>query len=149
MDSLLQQKPYENIIKRIDHLTPQAQPKWGKMDVAQMLAHCQGPLQVALGELPMKKPGPIKKLLFSFFKKSLYSDTPWKKGLPTSKEFRVVDQRNFDAEKKELLKWIDRFHAEKNRTEWPPHPFCGRFTPEQWGMMQYKHLDHHLTQFGV
>lgn len=149
MDSLLQQKPYENILNRIAKFTTNSQPKWGKMDVAQMLAHCQGPLKVALGELQMKKPNAFMRLLFLSFKKSLYSDKPWKKGLPTSKEFLVVEQKDFETEKQELLKWINLFHAEKNRANWPPHPFCGHFTTEQWGKMQYKHLDHHLTQFGV
>lgn len=149
MESLLQQKPYENIIQRLEKLTPESQPTWGKMDVAQMLAHCQGPLKVALGKMDMKKPNAVMRMAFKLFKKSLYSDKPWQKGLPTSAEFKVVDQKDFDTEKKALLEWVAAFHAEKNRTDWPPHPFCGQFTPEQWGKMQYKHLDHHLTQFGV
>lgn len=149
MESLLQQKPYENILNRLDKLTPETQPTWGKMDIAQMLAHCQGPLKVALGKMEIKKPNVLMIMVFKLFKKSLYSDKPWQKGLPTSAEFKVVDTKDFETEKKALLEWIAAFHAEKNKTDWPPHPFCGHFTPEQWGKMQYKHLDHHLTQFGV
>lgn len=151
MQSLFQQKPYENILLRIEKLTPESQPLWGKMDVAQMLTHCQGPLKVPLGELQLKNPGFLVKLLFKFkpFKKTIYNDALWKKGIPTAKEFKVIGLREFETEKKELIKWIDAFYAEREKTDWKPHPIFGYLTAEQWGKTQYKHLDHHLTQFGV
>ncbi len=149
MKSLFETGAYNEIIDRLERLNPESQALWGKMNVAQMLAHCKEPLKVPLEKIILKKPNAVMKFLFSFFKKTLYSDKPWKKSLPTSKEFIIADARDFEKEKKELMAWVNEFHAEKNKTEWPPHPFCGPFTPEQWGKMQYKHLDHHLRQFGV
>ncbi|GGD87386.1 DUF1569 domain-containing protein [Planktosalinus lacus] len=149
MQSLFTKSAYDEILTRLDNLSPESQAQWGKMTVAQMLAHCSEPLKVPLEKLKMAKPNPIMKLLFSFFKKSLYDDKPWKQGLPTSKEFKIVDQRDFQEEKEQLKSLIDEFYAERDKTDWPPHPFCGHFTTEQWGQMQYKHLDHHFRQFGA
>lgn len=83
------------------------------------------------------------------FKKSMYSDKPWRKNLPTIKKFKVEDEREFEAEKKTLNELITAFHGRREQKEWNPHPMFGEFTPEQWGKMQYKHLDHHLRSFGV
>jgi len=147
--SLFNEEAYTKILERLDSLSPESQAQWGKMDVAQMLAHCQEPLKVPMRKLTLAKPNAIMKLLFSFFKKSLYDDKPWKQGLPTSKEYKIVDERDFQKEKDALKSLIEEFYSERNKTEWPPHPFCGHFTTEQWGKMQYKHLDHHFRQFGV
>jgi hypothetical protein len=147
MKSLFSDDTLTEIKNRIENLEPNQRPTWGKMYASQMLAHCKFPLQVALEELQLKKPNLFKRLLFSLFKSSLYNDKPWKQNLPTAKEFVVTDEKVFKKEKIELLEYIDRFHEKKNQTNWPPHPIFGSFSNEQWGKMQYKHLDHHLKQF--
>lgn len=149
MKSLFSDDAQIEIKTRLEKLQPNQNPKWGKMNSSQMLAHCQFPLQVALEELQLEKPNMFKRILFSLFKSSLYDDKPWKQSLPTAKEFIVSEEKVFNAEKAQLVQYIDRFHAKKTKTEWPPHPMFGAFTNEQWGKMQYKHLDHHLKQFGV
>lgn len=149
MKSLFTEPAYAEINSRLDTLSPQSQAQWGKMDVSQMLAHCREPLKVPLEKITLAPPNAVMKLLFSFFKKSLYDDKPWKQGLPTSKEFKITDPRDFHKEKEALKSLINEFHTEKDKTDWPPHPFCGHFTTKQWGKMQYKHLDHHFRQFGA
>lgn len=149
MKSLFSDDAVSEIRTRIELLQETQNPKWGKMNVSQMLAHCKFPLQVALGELALEKPNVFKRILFSMFKSSLYNDKPWKQNLPTTKEFVVSSDKNFNKERTDLLEEIEKFHAKKEQTEWPPHPMFGYFTREQWGQMQYKHLDHHLTQFGA
>ena len=149
MKSLFTEAAYAEILERLEKLSPESQSQWGKMNVAQMLAHCQEPLKVPLEKITLKPPNAIMKILFSFFKKSLYDDKPWKQGLLTSKEFKIVDERNFQEEKENLKSLLAEFYAEKDKTKWPPHPFCGLFTTDQWGKMQYKHLDHHFRQFGA
>lgn len=140
---------YDEIMGRIEKLDEQSKAKWGQMNVSQMLSHCNFPLQVALQDMSLEKPNILKRLLFSAFKSSLYNDKPWKQNLPTSKEFIVNDDKDFKTEKGRLLELINRFHKEKKKSIWPAHPMFGEFTQEQWGKMQYKHLDHHLKQFGV
>lgn len=146
MKSLFENEAYSEIKERLNELTKESVGKWGKMDVAQMLHHCQQPLNVSSGK------GNLKKQFFPLaflFKKMLYNDKPWKHNLPTAKGFKITDNKEFETEKYELEKLIDKFHVKKNETQWEPHPVFGKFTPQQWGKMQYKHLDHHLKQFGV
>lgn len=147
MKSLFDENAKKEIEGRIHQLTSSSTPVWGKMNVSQMFHHCQFPLKVALQkEHPSLKPNLFAKL---FFKKALYNDKPWKKNLPTHPKLKVVEQKEFDDEKKALLSLVVEFWDQRDKKEWNPHPMFGKFTPEQWGKMQYKHLDHHLQQFNV
>ena len=114
-----------------------------------MLNHCQNPLLVALGRKKLTKPNILTKLLYRSFKSAMYNDKLWKKNLGTPKEYKVVSEKDFHIEKEKLLGLIDDFYAERNKEKWDPHPAFGQFSHDQWGMLQYKHLDHHLRQFGV
>ena len=79
----------------------------------------------------------------------MYSDKPWRKNLPTAKPFKITEKKDFSSEKSALEAMLNEFESQRDRTAWNPHPSFGEFTKEQWGKMQYKHLDHHLRQFGV
>lgn len=150
MKSLFNTEAYEEIVSRLDSLSEDSERQWGKMKVGQMLYHCQFPLKIALRKQPSKgKPNPMLKLMGFFFKKSLYNDKPWRHGLPTAKGLKVTEEKDFSKEKEALMGLVKDFHEEKTRKSWDPHPVFGSFTNEQWGQMQYKHLDHHLRQFGV
>ena len=146
MKSLFDTSAYEEIKNRIGSLTKESTPQWGKMNAGQMVTHCQFPLKVALSS-KTKKPGwnPIVLL----FKKSLYNDKPWRKSLPTAKQAKITEERDFEKERENLLSMIDAFYEKRNQEVWKPHPMFGKFTKQQWGQLEYKHLDHHLTQFGV
>ena len=149
MKNLFDTEVYREVKLRIDALSPQSGRLWGKMDVSQMLAHCKATFMVPLSnkELPRTF---IGRLLGWMIKAKLYNDIPWKKNLPTSPAFIVKDTRNFEKEKEELIKLVDSFYnAGPDGISKFPHPFFGSFTPEQWGQSMYKHLDHHLQQFGV
>lgn len=146
MKSLFDPTAYEEIKARLEALTNESAPTWGKMNVGQMVTHCQFPLKIALSSKPRKHKW---NLIGFLFKKSLYNDRPWKQGLPTAKLAKITDEKDFIAERDKLTSMIDAFHAKKEQTEWQPHPMFGKFTPEQWGQLEYKHLDHHLRQFGV
>jgi hypothetical protein len=150
MKNLFDNTAYNEISHRLQQLTPQAQRQWGKMDVAQMLAHCKEAFYVPLATKPLK-PGPLfVRLLSSLFKSSLYNDKPWKKNLPTAPNFIIKDQRNFETEKQELAELIDKFYTlGPDKVGNYPHPIFGTFTKLQWGQAMYKHLDHHFTQFSV
>lgn len=150
MKSLFDTEAHAEILSRIDQLSDSSEGQWGKMKVGQMLHHCQYPLKISLGKYnPDNKPGLMLKLMGKLFKKSLYNDTPWRQNLPTAKGLKVIEEKDFSKEKEILVGLINDFHQERNRKHWDPHPAFGSFTHEQWGRMQYKHLDHHLRQFGV
>jgi len=150
MKSLLEADALSEITERIGSLNDTTSPSWGKMNVGQMVKHCQVPFGVINGTVKMEtKVGFLKKIIFSMMKPLMYNDKPWKKNIPTGKEFIIKEDVDFENEKSVLLKLINEFHNKKNQVEWLPHPVFGKFTKEQYGKMNYKHLDHHLSQFGV
>jgi len=134
---------------RIRALKPDSKALWGKMDVAQMLAHCQQPLRVAIGQLRLKR-GLIGILFGGMARRKLLSNEPWGKNMPTAPEFRVTSKKDFESERRALLDLLRRFGegGPASLTQ-QPHPFFGPLTPEQWNALQWKHLDHHLRQFGA
>ena len=137
----------QDIINRINKLTPDSKALWGKMNVGQMLAHCQMPIGVAEGTHKLKRTF-IGKLLGPLVKSILYNDKPFKRELPTDKSFIMTGiEKEFEKEKSTLLEMINNF-TEQNMVD-TPHPFFGKLTNEQWGKGTWKHLDHHLTQFGA
>jgi hypothetical protein len=149
MTTLFQNGVLENIIVRMNQLTPQSPSQWGKMNVAQMMAHCTTTFEMATG----RKHSPqlfIGKILGPLFKKNYLSEKPFKKNSPTGKGFIIVDERNFDKEKQQLIAIMTDFvRGGLNNVTPHPHAFFGHLTPEQWGLSMYKHMDHHLRQFGV
>jgi hypothetical protein len=150
MKSLFNKQDADEFIGRINKLTPSTSALWGKMNVAQMLHHCQKPLEIASGALKPKINKLIKLLFGSRAKRQLVGEEPFKKNLPTFSEAKIVDQKVFDAEKDQLIKLIRQFQENgvKGLTK-DPHPFFGDLTPAEWDILQTKHLDHHLSQFGV
>jgi len=147
MKSLFTPEAHSEIISRLEKLNGNSTPNWGKMDVAQMTWHCQGPLDIMLEHNDYgMKPSWFAKV---FFKKSLYSDKSWRKNLPTAKFLKARETKDFSTEKSKLEALINEAYAQREKTEWNPHPGFGYFTADQWGQLQYKHLDHHFRQFGV
>ncbi|MBN8668921.1 MAG: DUF1569 domain-containing protein [Chitinophagales bacterium] len=136
----------QQILDRIELLTPETQRVWGKMDVAQMLTHLQKPIGVALGTHEVKG-NLMMRLIMPFFKKMLYDEKPYKRSLPTDKTFIITDHRIFEQEKKILMDMIHQFTPQNMATE--VHPVFGRMTKENWSKAMWKHADHHLKQFGV
>lgn len=149
MKNLFDASVTQEMIDRINRLSPNTKPLWGKMTVSQMLAHSQSPLYVALGEKKIK--GGLMAFLFGkIAKKQLVQDVPFKKNLPTAPSFVVKDERDFEEEKKILISQLQLFSkAGPTEIAARPHPFFGKLTAEEWNLLQYKHLDHHLRQFGA
>lgn len=147
MKSLFEESSYNEILNRISLLNKDSTSLWGKMTVGQMAWHCQIPLQIAIDNVDSKKPPNL--LAKWFFKKAMYNDKLWRKNLPTAPMLKTKEPKRFEDEIVILKQLITNFHVLKTRDEWNPHPIFGKFTHEQWGKMQYKHLDHHLRQFGV
>ena len=145
MKSIFDTETKNGLLNRIENLTNESNAQWGKMNVGQMLWHCQYPLKVAI----KNENNGNGKLLMKLFKKSLYSDKPFKQNLPTAKILVPTENKTFTEEKTKIIELINQTHELKERSQWNPHPFFGKFTHEQWGQLEFKHLDHHLKQFGV
>jgi hypothetical protein len=136
----------QDIIDRINKLTPESKALWGKMNVGQMLAHCQVPIGVADGTHKLKRTL-MGRLLGPMIKSILYNDKPFKHNLPTDRSFVMTDAKDFEKEKQKLLGMVRNFSETNIVNE--THTFFGKLTKEQWSKGTWKHLDHHLQQFGV
>jgi hypothetical protein len=148
MKNLFQLSDVKDILARIDNLKQDSQRRWGKMDVAQMLAHCSASMEMATGQLVLKRLF-IGRILGPAFKSKYLDETPLGKNSPTDKNFIITDKKVFEQEKTRLKKLVQQFAdggIEKCTTH--PHSFFGNLTPRQWSIGMYKHLDHHLRQFG-
>ncbi|MNJ98154.1 hypothetical protein D3C87_159170 [compost metagenome] len=150
MKSLFNPNDNKDIINRIEQLTPITLSQWGKMTVSQMLKHCQQPIKVAQGTLKLKSNWLISFFFAKSAKKQLTDSQPLKKDLPTSKEFIINYEPNFEEAKKGLIELVTKFSEEGEAAiKVTKHPFFGEMTLKEWDALQWKHLDHHLKQFGV
>ncbi len=137
----------QDIIVRINKLTPESKALWGKMNVAQMLAHLQVPIGVADGSQKLKRTL-FGRLVGPMVKSMIYNEKPFKRSLPTDPSFVMTGNvKDFETEKQKLLAIVGNFSETSIVNE--THTFFGKLTKEQWSKGTWKHLDHHLQQFGV
>ncbi|HEY5773244.1 MAG TPA: DUF1569 domain-containing protein [Chitinophagaceae bacterium] len=137
----------QEILDRINKLTSQTQRQWGKMNVSQMLAHVQMPIRIAFGT-HQPKGSFLLRLIGPLFKSKLWDENPYKRSLPTDPTFIMTNsEKEFENEKSALLELIDIFSEERLVSE--KHPVFGKLTKDNWSKATWKHLDHHLKQFGV
>ena len=147
MSTLYNDLDVSNLICRLETLTPDSQRKWGKMNVSQMLAHCNVAMDTVIGTHTMPRVF-IGKLIGGFFKKKVLTDKTWGKSSPTDKTYIIKGDRNFEEEKEKLKSLLIQFCENgPSKCTTHPHPFFGHFTAEEWGVFQWKHLDHHFRQF--
>ncbi len=134
---------------RVALLQKESRRQWGTMDVAQALAHCSGAIEMALGE--RKPPRVFFGRLVGWLIKPLVlgDDKPMRQNTPTVPDLIIVDERDLVRERAQLIALIDRFAAIDPRADMPRHSFFGTLTVEEWSILMYKHLDHHLRQFSA
>jgi len=150
MKNIFDKKVTEEIIARIDQLTPETQPVWGKMSVAQMLAHCNVTYEMAFEDKHPKPGMVVRWILKAFVKQGVVSEKMYPKNSRTAPQFIITDQREFEKEKTRLLAYILKTQqlGASNFEGKVSHSF-GTLTSKDWNNMFIKHLEHHLGQFGV
>ena len=149
MHNLFEASSAAEIRRRIERLRPDSPRQWGAMDVAQMMAHCSAWFEMAAG-LNSPPRSLVGRLVGGLAKRSVLGAAPIRRNMPTEKRLMRNDERQFAPEQRRLLDWVERFSAggaEHCTTR--PHCFFGPMTPLEWATMGYKHLDHHLRQFGA
>jgi len=150
MHSLFDPKQNQDILTRIDRLQPISLSEWGVMSVSQMMEHCQMPLKVVYGTKEIKVNWLVKLLYGRSAKKMFTGEKMFKNNLPTSKEFLITYEPNFETAKDGLKNLVTKFSREgKDGIVVTSHPLFGQMTYEEIDSAQWKHLDHHLRQFGV
>ncbi len=140
----------DRLIKRINNLTLATQPKWGKMSVAQMLAHCNVTYEMIYENIHPKPNGFMRFILKTLIKNKVVSEVPYQQNSRTAPQFIIKETKDFEVEKQRLINYITKTQqsGENNFDNKESHSF-GRLNNTEWNNMLYKHLNHHLTQFGV
>jgi hypothetical protein len=150
MKNLFEPATVEEVKQRMAQLRPDSERQWGKMNVAQMVAHCSGGMEWAVGD---KRPPRmfVGRVLGRIVKPKVFAnDEPMRRNSPTSKDLMVQDDRSLESERERLTGLVERFaKGGSGGCTRHPHSFFGPLTPEEWAVLMYKHLDHHLRQFGV
>lgn len=140
----------QQIIDRINKLSTSSAPLWGKMDVARMLAHCNVTYEMANTDKHPKPNALIKFMLKTFVKPKVVGEQAYPQNSRTAPQFIISDERKFEEEKQRLINYIQE--TQKLGAQYfegkESHSF-GKLTSQEWNNMFYKHLDHHLKQFGV
>ena len=143
MKNLFEQEAVQEIISRLDSLGPSAVRQWGKMDVAQMMAHCSATMDMASGRLNPPR-AMIGRLIGPLARPIHTNEKPFSRNSPTDKRLVVSDARDFARERESLKTKIRQFYegGEAQCTR-HPHPFFGTLTPQDWSSRNVKHLDQH------
>jgi hypothetical protein len=150
MKNLFQPDTAAEVKQRIGTLGSVSERRWGKMNAAQAVAHCSLGLEWAVGEVDPPRMfvgriigGIIKPLI-------LRDDKPMRPNSPTAPTLIVQDERDLGFEQQRLCSLVDRFTAAGPRAFTSRrHSFFGNLTPDEWAILMYKHLDHHLRQFSA
>lgn len=150
MKNIFEANVAQEVIDRINNLTADTQPQWGKMTVGQMLAHLCVPYDFVYTD-KYPRPGAIKRfLLKTFVKKAVVGPKPYPKNNPTAPEFKITDERDFETERDRLIANIKKTQElGEAHFDGKDYPNFGNLTKEEWNALFYKHIDHHMTQFGV
>lgn len=147
MATFLDDRDRARLMARLGALTSGSQPRWGKFTVAGMLCHLRESARMASGELPVPDVG---KKAFQVFplKHLILHVLPFPKGAPTAPLLLAASPEEFEEAMRQLTQALDSFLHEDLRPA-PRHPLFGPLTRKEWGTLAYKHIDHHLRQFGV
>jgi len=139
----------ERIITRVLLLDEGAKPLWGKMNASEMLMHCNSCNREIFERERGNKKTNFKQYLLRIL--ALYIAPNFKKGL-SSEPHHITKGKavhlNFEEIRKEFIELINRF-PENRQPLTLTHPAFGNISTNQWGIAAYKHMDHHLRQFGV
>ncbi|MDI9862950.1 DUF1569 domain-containing protein [Flectobacillus sp. DC10W] len=150
LPNIFTSKVSQEVIQRINTLHKDSQPLWGKMSVSQMLAHCCVTYELVYEDKHPKPNFLLKFFLKSFVKNFVVNEVPYKQSLKTAPAFIITEQKDFETEKNRLINYISQTQqqGEDFFDQKESHSF-GKLNKTEWNNMFYKHLDHHLRQFGV
>lgn len=148
MGSILKDSERAEIVRRLESLSDSSTRRWGTLDVVGMLQHLNLSARMTLGELPVASSNKRAFQMFPLKHLILYV-LPFPKGAPTAAELKPADASTFAAERAALLALLERIGTGPVEGSGPAHPLFGPMTWKEWGVVTYKHADHHLKQFGA
>lgn len=150
MKNIFTKQITDEVIARIENLTSENQPIWGKMSVAQMLAHCCVTYEMVYTDKHPRPNAFTRFMMKTLIKNIVTSEKPYVKNGRTARQFLIVEEKEFESEKKSLIDFMTKTQelGEQEFEGKESHSF-GKLKAKEWNNLFYKHLDHHLRQFGV
>ena len=143
-------KTTEKTFDRLEKLNYMSKPQWGKMNVAQMLAHLNVTYDLAYDRVQSPANFFVKLMLKLFVKPLVTNDKPYKKNSHTAPVFIISNERDFEKEKSIFIDNVKKTEADGIAFfEGKVSSSFGPMTAKEWSTQFYKHIDHHFTQFGV
>lgn len=140
----------QGIIERINKLSPEITPDWGKMNVAQMLSHCNVTYELTYEQKHPRPNAFMRFILRNLVKKIVVGEKPYARNSRTAPVFMATGDKDFYQEKERLVNHIKQTQElGESHFEGKENLSFGAMTATEWNNMFYKHLDHHLTQFGA
>lgn len=147
--SLFNKSDSDSIIARANLLLQNSARKWGTMSVTEMLLHCNMVNKNVLENSATSKNTSTKQRIFKYIFLYLIPHFPKNRRGPSRLQTKgLVDDSEFSNTLATFATIITQF-AGHNEEISLVHPMFGLLTTEEWGMAMYKHVDHHLRQFGV
>ena len=147
MRSILDAARQREVHDRIATLAPDRRGAWGRMSAPQMVCHLSESLRMALGELPVA-PKRVA-LRYPPLKQFVVYIAPFPKNVATAPELLERSPQQWAVDVADLDALIDRVAARRGTRGWPDHPMFGHLSERAWGVLIYRHMDHHLRQFGA
>jgi len=140
MENIFTHEGATSFLNRLEKLTPETKGVWGKMNVSQMLAHCNVTYEMCYENKHPKPSGFVKFILKAFVKKYVTNEITYKKGSKTAPQFIITDQKEFETEKERLKNYIIKTqelgtaHFDGRES----HSF-GKLNSQEWNNMFAKH----------
>jgi len=150
MKNIFDKANAKELINRIERLNSESKSEWGEMNVDQMLAHCNVTYEMVFSDRHKRPNSFVRFMLKLLVKPAVVGKKSYPKNGKTAPQFLIKERKDFKKEKKILIAYINKTvklgeaHFEGKES----HSF-GVLKANEWNNMFYKHLDHHLNQFGV
>jgi hypothetical protein len=147
MNTLWDPVAHHDLVSRVERLSADRPARWGRMTCPQMVVHITDAFALYVGDLAAA--GKRTPLRFTPLKQAFVYLLPIPKNVPTAPELIARVPEDWQSEVARLLGAMDSFTAQRARTDWPAHPVFGPLSTRAYGVLAYKHTDHHLRQFGA
>lgn len=136
----------EELLARLQRLRPDAAGRWGRMSAPKMVVHLDDACRLASGELQLPRMFVPLRPLVKWV--ALYV-LPFPRSAPTSRGLLERRPASWDADLARLRDRIAAVREPGPDDTLGEHPLFGRMTARDWGVLLYKHCDHHFRQFGI
>jgi hypothetical protein len=150
MPTIRNETERNRLIERLNKLTGEEKPQWGKMSINQMMSHL-----VQTGELPFEASLADRSNFLSrtLLKPLVLYVLPMPKDVKTSPEMSQLEKgrkpTEFEADRSLAIDAINKIGDLAADHDCKYHPFFGKMSAKEWAVIAHKHIDHHLKQFGA